>query len=124
MYKKLYVRVWYGPQGLELKVVRGDDDLDEHLLADGDELLDPFAYVQRSLASVVLLLKDREVVISVVRAAFEDLRQCGTVDGHLFVCLTEIVLHISNEVAALQEIELDDELLIVRGDEGDDGWSA
>ena len=46
---------------LDIEVVRGDDDLDEHLLVDGDEVLDPFAYVRWSLASVVLLLKDREV---------------------------------------------------------------
>ena len=43
-------------EGLDIQVVRSEDDLKEHLLVDGDEFLVPLADVRRPLARLVLVL--------------------------------------------------------------------
>ena len=43
-------------KGLDVEVVGGEDDLEEHLLVDGDEFLVPLANVRRPLARLVLVL--------------------------------------------------------------------
>ena len=43
-------------EGLDIQIVRSEDDLEEHLLVDGDEFLVPLADVRRPLARLVLVL--------------------------------------------------------------------
>jgi hypothetical protein len=61
-------------QRLDVEVVGGEDDLEQHLLVDGDELLVPLADVRRPLAVVVLRLVRRgERLAAVVLAVLEHL---------------------------------------------------
>jgi len=60
-------------EGLDIHVVRGEDDLEEHLLIDLHELLVPLLNVCGLLARVgVVILGGRRVVL-VLRAPLEDL---------------------------------------------------
>ena len=67
---------------LDVKVVRGEDDFEEHLLVDRNELLVPLADVRCPLAVLILTLlrlRCRERLAAVVFAVLEDLgyaRQC------------------------------------------------
>ena len=63
-------------EGLNVEVVGREDDLKEHLLIDGDELLVPLADIRRPLACLVLALlrvRCREGLTPVVLAVLEDL---------------------------------------------------
>ena len=67
---------WDLQEGLNVEVVGREDDLKEHLLIDGDELLVPLADVRRPLACLVLALlrvRCREGLTPVVLAVLEDL---------------------------------------------------
>ena len=63
-------------QWLDIKVVSCENNLEEHLLINGDELLVPFTNVGRSLASLILRLlrvSRRQRLATVVLAVLEDL---------------------------------------------------
>ena len=65
-------------QRLDIEVVCGKDDLKQHLLINGDELLIPLRNVGCSLAGLVLALVDisgRERLATVVFAVLEDLAE-------------------------------------------------
>jgi hypothetical protein len=62
---------------LDIEVVGGEDDLKEHLLVDGDELLVPLADVGSPLASLILVLISiggGERLATVVFAVLENLQ--------------------------------------------------
>lgn len=64
---------------LDVKVVRGEDDFEEHLLVDRNELLVPLADVRCPLAVLILTLlrlRCRERLAAVVFAVLEDLDRC------------------------------------------------
>ena len=66
-------------EGLDIQVVRSEDDLKEHLLVDGDEFLVPLADVRRPLARLVLVLLrvcGGQGLAPVVLAVFKNLT-CG-----------------------------------------------
>ena len=61
-------------QRLDVQVVRREDDLEEHLLVDGDEFLVPLADVRCPLAVLVLrLVRGRELLAPMVLAVLKDL---------------------------------------------------
>ena len=69
---------------LDVQVVGGEDNLEEHLLVDGDELLVPLRDVGRTLARVVVVTLSRARVFLVVVTPFNDLSEwgvkgCGTI---------------------------------------------
>ncbi len=64
-------------KGLDIEVVCRKDDLEEHLLINGNEFLVPFADVRRPLAGLVLArisICRRQRLTPVVLAVLEDLR--------------------------------------------------
>ena len=65
----------YVQERLDIKVVCSEDDLKEHLLVDGNELLVPFAYVRCPLASIVVVggIGRRERFATMVFAVLENL---------------------------------------------------
>lgn len=63
-------------QGFDVKVVGREDDLEEHFLVYGNELLVPFGDVGRAFAGLILGLlrvRSREWLATVVLAVLEDL---------------------------------------------------
>ena len=64
-------------EGLDIQVVRSEDDLEEHLLVDGDEFLVPFADISRPLAGVIIVrgIGSGQRLSTMVLAVFEDLRR-------------------------------------------------
>jgi hypothetical protein len=63
-------------QGLDVEVVGGEDNLEQHLLINGDELLVPFADIGRSLPVLVRvgLIGGRQGLATVVLAILQNLR--------------------------------------------------
>lgn len=65
----------YVQERLDIKVVCGEDNLKEHLLVDGNELLVPFTDVRCPLASIVVVggIGRRERLATMVFAVLENL---------------------------------------------------
>ena len=85
----------YSQEGFDVEVVRGEDDLEEHLLINGDELLVPLANVGGPLASIVGVCRVRrgQRLAPVVFAVLKDLYRC-----HL-ISIAGVALTSSNKSA-------------------------
>jgi hypothetical protein len=67
---------------LDIQVVGRQNDLEQHLLVNGDELLVPFADVCRALAGLILILVgvgSRQGLSTMVLAILQDLNCVGRV---------------------------------------------
>lgn len=65
----------YAQQWLDVQIVGSEDDLEEHLLVYGDELLVPLADFSRSLSNVVLSVSYGHRVCAMMLAVLENLEK-------------------------------------------------
>jgi len=103
-------------EGLDIKVVGGEDDLEEHLLVNLHELHIPLLDVVGALAGVVGLLRDLDRVVAVVLAVLDDLSEDGRGDvgeGNGRVGLSDVLEHVLDEDRALGDLLVNLEVLVV-----------
>jgi len=107
----------YINQRLDVEIIGGYDDLEEHLLVNRDEPLVPFANIRRSLSAVVraALISSLQRLAAVVFAVLQNLFQnksSNVGQRDRLVAFSEI----SEQAAACGDIPVNMELLVIRSD--------
>lgn len=115
-------------EGLDVEVVGSEDDLEEHLLVYGDELLVPFADIGGAFSGLVLVLvcigrRERlaTVVLAVLKNLLQDARR-NVGERDRLVGLADVFKHVPDKDGTLNDVLLGVELFIVGGNEEDHGW--
>jgi len=105
---------------LDIKVVGGKNNLEEHLLVDLHKLLVPFFNVGGLLARITVLIGNRDGVAFMVITPFDDFAEdrlvdVGDGDGLISDVATNVLDHVLDEDGTLRNFLLDWDLDVVRG---------
>jgi len=108
-------------EGLDIEVVGGKDDLEQHLLVDLHELLIPLIDVGGLLAGVGVIILGRSRVVLVMLAPFDNLLEDSVIDignGDLgrHLLISKIIKHVLDQDTLLGNLTVNFDLVAIIGD--------